>query len=57
MGVDQISLRGASTKEITRDALLEKVAQEREFRNYARRASASALFIQVRFYLPQVFIV
>lgn len=52
MGVDQVSLRGASAKEITRDALLEKVAQERELRNYARRASAAALFIQVHFYVP-----
>jgi ubiquitin-protein ligase E3 B len=52
MGIDQVSLRGASAKEITRDALLEKVAQERELRNYARRASASALFIQVHFYVP-----
>ena len=39
-------------KEITRDALLEKVSQERELRNYARRANAAALFIQVHFYLP-----
>ncbi|KAF3943447.1 hypothetical protein CMV_030001 [Castanea mollissima] len=42
----QVSLRGASVKEITRDALLEKVSQERELRNYARRATAAALFIQ-----------
>ncbi|KAJ7971465.1 E3 ubiquitin-protein ligase UPL7 [Quillaja saponaria] len=42
----QVSLRGASAKEITRDALLEKVFQERELRNYARRATAAALFIQ-----------
>ncbi|KAK1429424.1 hypothetical protein QVD17_11633 [Tagetes erecta] len=42
----QVSLRGASAKEITRDALLEKVAQEREFRNYMRRATAASLFIQ-----------
>lgn len=33
-------------KEITRDALLEKVSQERELRNYARRATAASLFIQ-----------
>ncbi|KAK9079365.1 hypothetical protein SSX86_001036 [Deinandra increscens subsp. villosa] len=42
----QVSLRGASAKEITRDALLEKVAQEREFRNYMRRATAASLFVQ-----------
>jgi len=40
-------LRGASAKEITRDALLQKVSQERELRNYAKRAAAAALFIQV----------
>ncbi|CAL9190587.1 E3 ubiquitin-protein ligase UPL7 [Musa acuminata AAA Group] len=42
----QVSLRGASAKEITRDALLEKLAHERELRSYQRRASAAALFIQ-----------
>nr|XP_043633648.1 E3 ubiquitin-protein ligase UPL7 isoform X2 [Erigeron canadensis] len=42
----QVSLRGASAKEITRDALLEKVTQEREFRNYIRRATTASLFIQ-----------
>ncbi|XP_050380357.1 E3 ubiquitin-protein ligase UPL7 [Argentina anserina] len=42
----QVSLRGASAKEITRDALLEKVSQERELRQYARRATAAALFLQ-----------
>ncbi|KAG2686438.1 hypothetical protein I3843_09G006100 [Carya illinoinensis] len=42
----QVSLRGASAKEITRDALLEKVSQERELRSYARRAVAAAFFIQ-----------
>lgn len=42
----QVSLRGASAKEITRDALLEKVSQERELRNYVRRATAAAIFIQ-----------
>lgn len=46
--VGKVSLRGASAKEITRDALLEKVSQERELRNYARRASAAAIFIQVQ---------
>lgn len=45
---NQVSLRGASAREITRDALLEKVSQEREARSYARRANAAALFIQVR---------
>ncbi|KAG8376644.1 hypothetical protein BUALT_Bualt09G0084900 [Buddleja alternifolia] len=43
---NQVSLRGASVKEITRDALLEKVNQERELRNYTRRANAAALHIQ-----------
>lgn len=45
--MDQVSLRGASAKEITRDALLDRVNQERELRNYARRAKAAALLIQV----------
>lgn len=43
---NQVSLRGASAKEISRDALLEKVTQEREFRNYMRRATSASLFIQ-----------
>lgn len=42
----QVSLRGASAKEITRNALLERVSHERELRNFARRANAAALFIQ-----------
>ncbi|XWS43492.1 hypothetical protein CRYUN_Cryun16bG0108700 [Craigia yunnanensis] len=42
----QVSLRGASAKEISKDALLEKVFQEREHRNYARRAASAAIFIQ-----------
>lgn len=42
-----MSLRGASVKEISREALLEKVSQERELRNYARRATAAAIFTQV----------
>ncbi|KAK6126269.1 hypothetical protein DH2020_039974 [Rehmannia glutinosa] len=42
----QVSLRGASAKEITRDALLERVNQERELRNYTRRANAAVLLIQ-----------
>ncbi|WCJ34402.1 ubiquitin-protein ligase 7 [Euphorbia peplus] len=42
----QVSLRGASAREISRDALLEKVSHERELRNYARRATASSIFVQ-----------
>lgn len=42
-----MSLRGASSGEISRDALLAKVSQERELRSYARRANAAALYIQV----------
>ncbi|KAL3623366.1 E3 ubiquitin-protein ligase upl7 [Castilleja foliolosa] len=42
----QVSLRGASAKEINRDALIERVNHERELRNYARRANAAVLFIQ-----------
>lgn len=42
----QVSLRGASAREISRDALLEKVNQERELRNYTKRATAAASFIQ-----------
>lgn len=43
---NQVSLRGASAREITRDALLERVSRERELRNFARRANAAVLFIQ-----------
>ncbi|XP_010558979.1 PREDICTED: E3 ubiquitin-protein ligase UPL7 [Tarenaya hassleriana] len=43
---NKVSLRGASTGEISRDDLLAKVSQERELRSYARRANAAALFIQ-----------
>ncbi|KAL5740695.1 hypothetical protein ACOSQ2_029875 [Xanthoceras sorbifolium] len=43
---NQVSLRGASAKEISREALLEKLSHERELRNYARRATAAATFIQ-----------
>uniref|UniRef100_A0A7N0UAZ7 HECT-type E3 ubiquitin transferase n=1 Tax=Kalanchoe fedtschenkoi TaxID=63787 RepID=A0A7N0UAZ7_KALFE len=43
---NQVSLRGASAKEISRDALLQKVAQERELREYTRRATAVSIFIQ-----------
>ncbi|GAB2235821.1 hypothetical protein Drorol1_Dr00026262 [Drosera rotundifolia] len=41
-----VSLRGSSAREITRDALLDKVSQEREIRHFARRAAAAALFVQ-----------
>lgn len=43
---NQVSLRGASAREISRDALLEKVSQERELRSYARKATVAAIFIQ-----------
>ncbi|KAG0487707.1 hypothetical protein HPP92_009802 [Vanilla planifolia] len=43
----QVSLRGASAREISRNALLEKVVHERQLRNFTRRASAAAIFIQV----------
>ncbi|KAM7262797.1 hypothetical protein ACFE04_000480 [Oxalis oulophora] len=42
----QVSLRGASAKEITREALLEKVNQERQLRIAAKRANAATLLIQ-----------
>lgn len=42
----QVSLRGASPREISRDALLQKAAHEREIRRFNRRASAAALLIQ-----------
>ncbi|EOA23422.1 hypothetical protein CARUB_v10016604mg [Capsella rubella] len=42
----KVSLRGASSGEISRDALLAKVSQERELRSYARRANAASLLIQ-----------
>ncbi|GFQ02361.1 E3 ubiquitin-protein ligase upl7 [Phtheirospermum japonicum] len=41
-----VSLRGASAKEITRDALIERVNQERELRSYTRRANTAVMFIQ-----------
>ncbi|XP_078436583.1 ubiquitin-protein ligase 7 [Wolffia australiana] len=44
----QVSLRGASAKEISRDALLDRVSHERELRNHQRRRSAAALSIQRR---------
>ncbi len=43
----QVSLRGASVKEASRDELLGQVAQERLTRSLAKQAAASALFIQV----------
>lgn len=43
---NQVSLRGASAKEISRDVLLEKVSQERALRNFTRRATAAARLIQ-----------
>lgn len=45
--INQVSLRGASSEEMSRDALLAKVSQARELRSYARRANAAAIFIQV----------
>ncbi|KAG0485895.1 hypothetical protein HPP92_009763 [Vanilla planifolia] len=44
--ISQVSLRGASAREISRNALLEKVVHERQLRNFTRRASAAAIFIQ-----------
>ncbi|KAF3773596.1 E3 ubiquitin-protein ligase [Nymphaea thermarum] len=46
-GRHNVSLRGASVREVSRDALLEQVTKERELRSYNRRVAASALFIQV----------
>ena len=43
----QVSLRGSSAREITRDALLQKVSEERQLRSHLRRAAAAALSIQV----------
>jgi hypothetical protein len=42
-----VSLRGSSAKEITRDALLQKVSEERQLRSHLRRAAAAALTVQV----------
>lgn len=42
----KVSLRGASAKEITRDALLEKAAQERAVRSEARKIASAAQLIQ-----------
>uniref|UniRef100_A0A0E0D4M4 HECT-type E3 ubiquitin transferase n=1 Tax=Oryza meridionalis TaxID=40149 RepID=A0A0E0D4M4_9ORYZ len=41
-----VSLRGSSAREITRDALLQKVSEERQLRSHLRRAAAAALSIQ-----------
>ncbi|XP_066390879.1 E3 ubiquitin-protein ligase UPL7 isoform X3 [Miscanthus floridulus] len=45
-GNRQVSLRGSSAREITRDALLQKVSEERHLRSHLRRAAAAALSIQ-----------
>ncbi|XP_044367943.1 E3 ubiquitin-protein ligase UPL7 isoform X2 [Triticum aestivum] len=45
-GHRQVSLRGSSAREITRDALLQKVSEERQLRSHLRRAAAAALTIQ-----------
>ncbi|KAM0874648.1 hypothetical protein ACQ4PT_037331 [Festuca glaucescens] len=45
-GHRQVSLRGSSAKEITRDALLQKVSEERQLRSHLRRAAAAALTVQ-----------
>ncbi|CAI9097863.1 OLC1v1034376C1 [Oldenlandia corymbosa var. corymbosa] len=42
----QVSLRGASAKELSREELIQKVSQQRELRNHIRRATAAALLIQ-----------
>ncbi|KAL3681995.1 hypothetical protein R1sor_000017 [Riccia sorocarpa] len=42
----KVSLRGASAKEVSRDALLEKVAQERASRLLVRKSAAAALLVQ-----------
>ncbi|KAG0473343.1 hypothetical protein HPP92_015200 [Vanilla planifolia] len=44
--ISQVSLRGAIAREISRNAPLEKVVHERQLRNFTRRASAAAIFIQ-----------
>lgn len=45
--VNQVSLRGASVKEQSRDELLGRVAHERAIRSLAKQAASSALLIQV----------
>ena len=47
--VNQVSLRGASAKEQSRDELLGRVAHERAIRSLAKQAASSALLIQVGF--------
>jgi hypothetical protein len=47
--VNQVSLRGASVKEQSRDELLGRVAHERAIRSLAKQAASSALLIQVGF--------
>ncbi|CAN8254660.1 unnamed protein product [Cochlearia groenlandica] len=42
----KVSLRGASSGEISRDDLIAKVSQERELRVYAKRAKSAALYVQ-----------
>ncbi|KAG0632524.1 hypothetical protein M758_1G333800 [Ceratodon purpureus] len=42
----QVSLRGASAKEQTRDELFDRVAKERAIRSLARQGASSALVIQ-----------
>ncbi|CAI7855673.1 unnamed protein product [Closterium sp. NIES-53] len=47
-GRREVSLRGASAREVSRNALLNKVAEERAARSKARKSAASAALIQVR---------
>lgn len=44
--VRQVSLGGASARELTRDELLGRVAQQRAVRSFGKQATASALLIQ-----------
>lgn len=45
--MNQVSLRGASAKEQTRDELFDRVAKERAICSLARQGASSALVIQV----------
>ncbi|GJP54800.1 hypothetical protein CLOM_g13841 [Closterium sp. NIES-68] len=45
-GRREVSLRGASSREVSRSALLNKVAEERAARSKARKAATSAALIQ-----------
>ncbi|CAI5525538.1 unnamed protein product [Closterium sp. Naga37s-1] len=45
-GRREVSLRGASAREVSRNALLNKVAEERAARSKARKSAASAALIQ-----------